>query len=59
MSTGPSSRPRLSGIAHIAMAVMMLVRVTYQAGEVGSPVASISQVTMNCVVPPNAETPTA
>ncbi len=41
---------------------MMLTRVapvTYRAGELGSPVAPISQVTTSYVVPPNREAPAA
>lgn len=52
-------RSRLSGMASIAAAVTRLVIATYQAGAALLPVASISQVTTNCVVPPNSETPTA
>ena len=36
---------------------MMLVKVTYQAGEVGSPVTPIKEAMMNRVVPPKSDTP--
>ncbi len=36
-----SGRCRVSGMASIAIAAMMVVAVTYQAGDVGSPVAPI------------------
>ena len=43
----------------MAPMVRMLVPTTYQAGAAGLPVAWISQVMTNWVVPPNSETPTA
>ena len=48
-----------AGRARIAMMLTRVAAVTYQAGEMGSPVAPMSQVTTNCVVPPNSEVPAA
>lgn len=53
------ARPLVSGKASIASAVMTLAPATYHAGETGLCVAPMSQVMMNCVVPPNSATPTA
>jgi hypothetical protein len=41
------------------MMLTTVAAVTYQAGELGSPVAPMSQVTMSWVVPPNREVPAA
>jgi hypothetical protein len=54
-----SALSRVSGSAIIASTVITLVPATYQAGAAGFPVAWMSQVMMNCVVPPNSETPMA
>ncbi len=43
----------------MAGALITLVPATYQAGAAGLPVAPMSQVTMNWVVPPKIATPTA
>ena len=43
----------------IATRLIAHMATTYQAGDIGSPVAAISQVTTNCVVPPNTVVPIA
>ena len=45
----------LSGIAITPKSPSKTADVMYQAGASGDPVTSISQVTTNCAVPPNAE----
>ena len=48
-----TSTSRVSGSSAIATRLIALVATIYQAGDTGSPVAAISQVTTSCVVPPN------
>lgn len=49
----------VSGIKNIAAIPTRLLAMRYQAGDSGFPVATISQVTITCALPPNTVTAVA